>query len=142
MDFAFPQMVWLYFYKSKFSSDTYSSKLVRNTKTARKAIVSAREERNSYVEVYTYDNTKIYAGALDEEKIISELRNYYSDDLFPMFRANEYVGTEEFSNEVVRFLNFAKDSLKQDDEYTRMKTEKDIEKINKCIEAIKTIKPV
>ena len=142
MDFAFPQMVWLRFYKSKFSTEAYLSKLVRNTKMVRKNILSARDDGSSYMEVYLYNDTKIYSGGLDEEKVINELSNYYEDELFPMFKADAYIGTDDFMNNIIKFLLMAKESMKYTDEYEKTKVDKEVEKINKCIDAIKTIKRI
>ena len=62
MEFVFPQMVWLHFYRSKFLKQDHSDMFARNTKTARKLIKSAYDEGCSSMEVYLLNDTKIYTG--------------------------------------------------------------------------------
>ena len=142
MEFVFPQMVWLHFYRSKFLKQNHSDMLARNTKTARKLIKSACDEGCSYMEVYLMNDTKIYTGKLDVDAVIKELREYFEDDMFPMFKAEAYVKTDEFVNETVRFLEMAKESLPHTTKYEKEKAEEEKEKIEKCIQAVRSIKAI
>ena len=142
MEFVFPQMVWLHFYRSKFLKQNHSDMLARNTKTARKLIKSAYDEGCSYMEVYLLNDTKIYTGKLDADAVIKELREYFEDDMFPMFKAEAYVKTDEFVNETVRFLEMAKESLPHTTKYEKEKAEEEKEKIEKCIQAVRSLKAI
>lgn len=142
MDFVYPQMVWLHFYRSKFPREAHSDRLVRNTKTTRKNIESAKMDGCSYMEVHLFNDTKIYSGPLDADKVIGELRDYYEDELFPMFKADAYIKTENFMNDTVRFLEMARDLLPNTTEYEKEKAEEETERIEKCIQAIRSIKTI
>ena len=88
------------------------------------------------------NDTKIYTGKLDADAVIKELREYFEDDLFPMFKAEAYVKTDEFVNETVSFLEMVKESLPHTTKYEKEKTEEEKEKIEKCIQAVMSIKQI
>lgn len=99
------------------------------------------------VEGNDYHAAEIYEGTLDENTVISRLLEVYHDHLHPLAEVGPYILSDDFLEKVCKYLKAAKVLVSENSDMEEIIYQRDINyaednEVQKCIDAIKTIRKV